>query len=266
MAAECSKSAVAQSMCISWRTVGAIVQRFVADRDAGVDRPVGLRRIGIDEISYRKGQRYMTVVVDHDTRRVVWMADGHGKQVLQAFFDALGTERAAKLTHVSADEAEWIAETVATGAPNALRAMDPFHVVAWSTEALDAERRAAWNRARRQAADPELAPETEALPARPVEEPRGPQSRYTRMGACWNHDRSGRAAAGSGRPAGAEGRGHPTGHRDPPCAAEQDHTRPRESVPAALGPAEQKQFRSPPARQVREDVDRGGRTVSVDKI
>jgi transposase len=157
MAAECSKSAVAQLMRVSWRTVGAIVARFVADRDAGVDRLAGLRRIGIDEISYRKGQRYMTVVVDHDTRRVVWMADGHGTQVLKEFFDALGTKRAAKLTHVSANGAEWIAETVAANAPNALRAMDPFHVVAWATEALDAERRAAWNRARRQAADPELA-------------------------------------------------------------------------------------------------------------
>lgn len=112
MAAECSKSAVAQLMRTSWRTVGAIVERFVADRDAGLDRLAGLRRIGIDEISYRKGQRYMTVVVDHDTRRVVWMADGHGKQVLQGFFDALGPERAAKLTHISADGAEWIAETV----------------------------------------------------------------------------------------------------------------------------------------------------------
>ncbi|MFI1294521.1 ISL3 family transposase [Streptomyces sp. NPDC088353] len=157
MAAECSKSAVAQLMRVAWRTVGTIVARFVADRDAGVDRLAGLRRIGIDEISYRKGQRYMTVVVCHDTRRVVWMADGHGKQVLQGFFDALGAERAARLTHVSADGAEWIAETVADHAPNAARAMDPFHVVAWATEALDAERRAAWNRARRQAADPDLA-------------------------------------------------------------------------------------------------------------
>lgn len=35
--------------------------------------------------------------------------------------------------------------------------MDPFHVVAWATDALDVERRASWNRARRQAADPDTA-------------------------------------------------------------------------------------------------------------
>lgn len=39
----------------------------------------------------------MTVVLDHDTRHVVWMADGHGKDVLRSFFDALGEERARRL-------------------------------------------------------------------------------------------------------------------------------------------------------------------------
>lgn len=153
MAAECSKSATAQLMRISWRTVGGIVARVVTDRDAATDRLAGLVRIGIDEISYRKGQKYMTVVVDHDTGRVVWMADGHGKTVLARFFDNLGDQRAARLTHISADGALWIAETLAERAPAALRVMDPFHVVAWATDALDTERRASWNRARHQAAD-----------------------------------------------------------------------------------------------------------------
>jgi transposase len=97
MAAECSKSATAQLMRTSWRTVGGIVARMVADRDRTVDRLAGLTRIGIDEISYRKGQKYMTVVVDHDTGRVVWMADGHGKTVLHRFFDDLGDQRATAL-------------------------------------------------------------------------------------------------------------------------------------------------------------------------
>ncbi|MFJ8478365.1 ISL3 family transposase [Kitasatospora sp. NPDC094011] len=157
LATECSKSATAQLMRIAWRTVGAILTRYQRDADAGIDRLAGLRRIGIDEISYRKGQKYMTVVVDHDSRPVVRMADGHGKDAPRSFFDALGEERAHRLTHISADGAEWIADVVAERAPNAIRAMDPFHVVAWATEALDEERRASWNRARHQAADPELA-------------------------------------------------------------------------------------------------------------
>ena len=63
----CSKSAVRELMRIAWRTVGSIVTRVVADAEAGTDRFADLRRIGIDEISYKRGHRYLTVVVDHDT-------------------------------------------------------------------------------------------------------------------------------------------------------------------------------------------------------
>jgi transposase len=69
LAVACSKTAVTELMHIAWRTVGAIVTRVAEDAMAGVDRFARLRRIGIDEISYKKGHRYLTVVVDHDSRR-----------------------------------------------------------------------------------------------------------------------------------------------------------------------------------------------------
>ena len=71
-ATELSASAIAELLRIGWRTVGAIVERVVADRDAGRDRLQGLQQIGIDEISIRKGQRYIVVVVDHASGRLVW--------------------------------------------------------------------------------------------------------------------------------------------------------------------------------------------------
>lgn len=59
---------------------------------AGASRRLdGLARIGIDETSYRKGHKYITVIVNHDTNTVVWVADGHGKSVLEQFY--LGAER-----------------------------------------------------------------------------------------------------------------------------------------------------------------------------
>ncbi|HZJ05796.1 MAG TPA: helix-turn-helix domain-containing protein, partial [Nocardioidaceae bacterium] len=63
----CSKSAVRDLLRIAWRTVGSIVTRVVADAEASTDRFANLRRIGIDEISYKRGHKYLTVVVDHDT-------------------------------------------------------------------------------------------------------------------------------------------------------------------------------------------------------
>lgn len=148
LAVACSKSAVCELMRIAWRTVGAIVARVWADTDKRIDRFAGLRRIGIDEISYKRHHKYLTVVVDHDSGRLVWAAPGRDSATLRSFFDALGEERAAQITHVSADAAAFIADVVAERCPNAIRCADPFHVVAWATEALDAERRRAWNDAR----------------------------------------------------------------------------------------------------------------------
>jgi transposase len=148
LAVQCSKTAVTELMRIAWRTVGAVVTRVSADIEAGVDRLSGLRRIGIDEISYKKSHRYLTVVVDHDRRRLVWAAPGRDKATLGRFFDLLGDERCAQITHVSADMADWIATVVAQRCPTAVRCADAFHVVAWATDALDEVRRQAWNTAR----------------------------------------------------------------------------------------------------------------------
>jgi transposase len=147
LAVHVSKSAVVELLRVAWRTVGAIVARVGADIDARVDRFAGLRRIGIDEISYKRGFSYLTVVVDHDSGRLVWAAPGRDDTTVGRFFDDLGAERAAELTHVSADMAPWIERVVRARAPQALRCADPFHVVAWAMDALDAERRRAWNEA-----------------------------------------------------------------------------------------------------------------------
>ena len=95
----------------------------------------------------KRGYRYLTIVVDHDTGRLVWAAPGRDDATLHAFFDALGPERAAKITHVTADMADWIARVVAARAPHAIRCADPFHIVSWAVDALDIERRRAWNQA-----------------------------------------------------------------------------------------------------------------------
>jgi transposase len=122
-----SKTAVVELMRIAWRTVGAIAGRVVADGRAARDPFDGLSRIGIDEISYRRGHQYLMVVVDHDTDRLVWASPGHDRATLQTFFDLLGPERASHIKLVSADAAEWIGD------------------VRWGSQALDVVRRWIWN-------------------------------------------------------------------------------------------------------------------------
>jgi transposase len=143
-----SKTAVSELLRVSWRTVGAIVSRVVADGRARHDPFAGLRRIGVDEISYKRGQRYLIVVVDHDTGRLVWAGRDREKATLEAFFDAMGEQGCARITHLSADSAPWIRQVVTKRCPDAIRCADPFHVIKWAIDALDAVRRDAWNTAR----------------------------------------------------------------------------------------------------------------------
>jgi transposase len=77
-------------------------------------------------------------VVDHDTGRLVWAGKDRTAATLRQFFDDLGTDRAAALTHVSADGAEWIPTVVAQRAPAAVLCLDAFPVVAWATKDFDA--------------------------------------------------------------------------------------------------------------------------------
>jgi transposase len=149
LAVNTSKSAVAELMRIAWRSVGGICERVCAEAQREVDLLDGLRRIGIDEISHRTGQRYLTVVVDHDTGRLVWAAAGRDRKTVEAFLDALGEERCHQLTLVSADMAAWVAGPIAERCPDAELCLDPFHVVMLATDALDEIRREVWNEARR---------------------------------------------------------------------------------------------------------------------
>lgn len=144
-----NKAAAAERYAISWRAVNNACVRVAAEALDRVDLLEGLVAVAVDEVKYKKGQRYLTVVCDQFTGRVVWAAKGRTKAVVGEFFDTLGAERAAALQFVTCDGAEWIRTVVAERAPGATVCLDTFHVVGWATDALDEVRRGEWNALRR---------------------------------------------------------------------------------------------------------------------
>ena len=146
-----SRSTVSEFMRIEWHTVGGICTRVYQELEiASPSRFNGLVNIGIDETSYKKGHKYMTVVVNHDASSVVWCAPEFGKEVLSKFFELLSEEQRTSIRCISADGARWIASCVEEYCPKAQRCIDPFHVVSWATDALDQVRREAWSEAHKQ--------------------------------------------------------------------------------------------------------------------
>jgi transposase len=132
----------AAELRITWEALANICVRVAADATAGTDRLDGLRQIGIDEKSWGKGSgKFLVIVTDHDTSRVVWAARGRDQATVRQFFGDLGEERTRLLTHVSADGADWIHPVVREKAPQAQICLDAFHVVKWAGERLDDLRR-----------------------------------------------------------------------------------------------------------------------------
>lgn len=136
-------SDVSEYFRIKWETVGSIVKRVQDSLEKRKESKFdNLEEIGIDETSYKKGHKYMTVVVNHNTGTLVWAKKGHGKEVLTEFFKELTVEQRDKIKLVSADGARWIKDCVSEFCPNAKRCIHPFHVVMWANDCLDEVRRA----------------------------------------------------------------------------------------------------------------------------
>jgi transposase len=149
LATKTDKTTIARFLRIDWDTVGRICERVVAD-GLDEDRLDGLVHVGVDEVSWKKRHNYLTLITDHDRKKVVWGKAGKDTATLDAFFDELGPQRSAGIEAVSMDMGPAYAKSVrADGhAPKAVICYDPFHAVKLVGEALDVERRKAWNELR----------------------------------------------------------------------------------------------------------------------
>jgi transposase len=128
-----------------WRHLDLGVWRLELDPN----RLENLFEIGVDEVSWRKQHRYLTLVADHIRGQIVWGHEGRDAKTADRFFKEIGKSRSRAIEVISLDMGPGYAKSAREHAPQAILAIDPYHVVALGNRALDDVRRDYWNELRR---------------------------------------------------------------------------------------------------------------------
>jgi transposase len=132
--------AVAKRMALDWETVKDAEVRYIRGllRKQNHD---GLKRIGIDEVSYLKGHKYLTLVTDLDRHRVIYATHGNDGRAIGRFLTWLGPERSLKIMVVVTDMHDPYLKVLRKRLPKAALVFDHFHVSKVVHDALDEIRR-----------------------------------------------------------------------------------------------------------------------------
>lgn len=142
-----SVAEVARHLGLDWKLVKRCDQAVLEEEFGDTDTS-GLRVLAVDEIAIRKGHNYMTVVLDYETGRVVWMGLDRRYETLSSFFQLMPKEEREGIEAVAMDMWKPYEKAVQVHLPNARIIYDLFHVVAsYNREVLDRVRIAAYRQA-----------------------------------------------------------------------------------------------------------------------
>jgi len=127
-------------MEIDWETVKDAEVRYIRGllRKRNLD---GVTRIGIDEVSYKKGHKYLTLVTDLDGHRVIYATHGNDGRAIGRFLTWFGPMRCRRLKVVVTDMHDPYLKVLRERLPHAALVFDHFHVSKVVHDALDEIRR-----------------------------------------------------------------------------------------------------------------------------
>jgi len=148
LATKADKTTICRLVRIDWDTVGRIIARVCAD-ELDPARLENLFEIGVDEVSWKRQHNYLTLVADHIRGQIVWGTEGNNQAAADRFFKQIGKSRSHAIEVIALDMGPGYAKSAREHAPQAIIAIDPFHVVALANRALDEVRRDYWNELRR---------------------------------------------------------------------------------------------------------------------
>lgn len=139
-----TQKAGARLLHIPKSTFSDILHRII-ERIRDGHRIRALRCIGVDEVSYRKGHKYVTVVYDLERACVLWVGKGKGRETIDQFFkEQLSDYQKSQIEWASCDMSETFIGAIREHCPNVYLVLDRFHIVKALNAALDEVRKEEW--------------------------------------------------------------------------------------------------------------------------
>ena len=139
-----TQKAASQLLHIPKSTFSDILHRII-ERIRDGHRIRALRCIGVDEISYRKGHKYVTVVYDLERACVLWVGKGKGRETIDRFFnEQLSDYQKKQIEWASCDMSETFIGAIQEHCPNVYLVLDRFHIVKALNDAVDEVRKEEW--------------------------------------------------------------------------------------------------------------------------
>ena len=129
---------VAEAFKTSWENVFHSVQMAVRYGLKHQDLD-GVKAIGVDEIQWQRGHKYLTLVyqIEDGCKRLLWIGRDRTEETLERFFDGFGEQRSKALRFVCSDMWRPYLNVIAEKAGQALHVLDRFHIMAKLSKAID---------------------------------------------------------------------------------------------------------------------------------
>ncbi len=142
-----TQKAAAGLLHLAQSTFSDILHRTI-ERVRDGHRIRDLTAIGIDEVTFRKGHKYVTVVYDLNRSCVVWVGPGKARSTIDGFFNTMLSDYQKKrIQWACCDMSETFIGAITSHCPNAKLVLDRFHIAKALSEAMDEVRKAEWRKA-----------------------------------------------------------------------------------------------------------------------
>ncbi|MCL0066522.1 ISL3 family transposase [Thermodesulfovibrionales bacterium] len=127
---------LAMCFALNWKTVKNIYKAYLGHRFEAPSLD-NIAVIGMDEVSYKKGHKYLTCVFDLNNSRLIWVGIGKNKETASKFFKAVGEERSKLIKTVAIDMSKAYIGAVKEHCPKALIVHDKFHIIQDFNKVMD---------------------------------------------------------------------------------------------------------------------------------